>query len=573
MFQKLLTLVCIMLIPAFAFGYPDNCQFDDTIVVRDYDVHNGYNGGPINTNLTLTANNLYVLVGHVYVEEGCKITIEPGTVIWGTNPEDPTYGPDTLNPGALIIARGGIIDAEGTVDDPIIFTAVGDDVCDPDDFGYNDRQLWGGIIILGYADINTADSTGHIEGIPVGEPRADYGSDIPNDEDSSGVLQYISLRHGGHEIGDANEINGFTFGAIGSKTVCDHLEVFANYDDGYEWFGGNMNCSHLIAAYTGDDCFDMDEGIRGNFQFLFAMYTDSAGDKNGEHDGGTDPESGLPYAHPVVYNATFIGRGSNPDLCNGATSTFHIRDNWGGEYHNSIFTEASCYGIFEIENLDAGYSNPSVVDSEQRLRTGDIKFGYNMWYGHGSVMADYVNPAPPKVDYQHVLDYFNGVGDYASGSANETGPTNDFGIDPMLVSLSWRDGNHGELDPRLQTGSPAKGGAMDSYPSDPFFTTVDYKGAFDLYSSNPCDFWLGRWTYLAEKGIVPGMKCGDANASGGVNILDATYIITYLYKSGPAPKPWQVIGDVNHSGGVNILDATYLINYLYKSGPAPDCCP
>nr|MBN2277964.1 hypothetical protein [candidate division Zixibacteria bacterium] len=67
-----------------------------------------------------------------------------------------------------------------------------------------------------------------------------------------------------------------------------------------------------------------------------------------------------------------------------------------------------------------------------------------------------------------------------------------------------------------------------------------------------------------------GYVCGDANASGSVNILDVTYLINYLYKAGPAPLPPEA-GDANGNGAINILDATYLINYLYKSGPAPVC--
>lgn len=575
MLRQLIITLILTLLPVLSWTYPGGCRFDDTIVVRDWDVHNGYNGGPVNTQLHLTANNLYVLVGHVFVEEGCEITIDPGTVIWGTNPFNPDYGPDSANPGALIISRGGKIIAPGTGTNPIIFTAAGDNVCDPTDLTYNDRGLWGGLIVLGYADINTDDSTGHIEGIPVGEPRADYSSATPDDDDSSGVMQYISVRHGGHEIGDANEINGITFGAVGSKTVIDHLEVFANYDDAYEWFGGKTNCKYLIGAYCGDDGLDFDEGIRGNWQFVFIMNGPEAGDKNGEHDGGTTPEDGLPYADPNLFNVTYIGRGQDPGCIAGVkNSNFHIRDNFGGHYHNSIFAEAACWGIWEIEQLDgATYSDPTRIDSEQRLRVGDLTFEYNMFYIPGRTsMPDYINPVPDKPGYQHTLDYFNGVGDYAAPAANETGPTNEFGTDPIFTSLNWNDGPHSRLDPRLAAGSPAKGGAMSAYPADPFFTPVDYKGAFDEYSANPCDFWISGWTYLSEKKIVPGFVCGDANNSASVNILDVTYLISYLYKGGPAPTPWTQVGDVNHSGSLNILDVTYLISYLYKSGPAPQCC-
>jgi len=61
---------------------------------------------------------------------------------------------------------------------------------------------------------------------------------------------------------------------------------------------------------------------------------------------------------------------------------------------------------------------------------------------------------------------------------------------------------------------------------------------------------------------------GDANADGAVNIIDLTYLITFIYSSGPAPNPMET-GDPNHSCNINILDLTYLISYLYQSGPAP----
>ncbi|MFH2037726.1 MAG: dockerin type I repeat-containing protein [Candidatus Zixiibacteriota bacterium] len=64
--------------------------------------------------------------------------------------------------------------------------------------------------------------------------------------------------------------------------------------------------------------------------------------------------------------------------------------------------------------------------------------------------------------------------------------------------------------------------------------------------------------------------CGDVQFDGQVNILDITYLITYLYKDGTKPEIIEV-SDVNSSGDTNILDITYLINFLYKGGPDPSC--
>lgn len=62
---------------------------------------------------------------------------------------------------------------------------------------------------------------------------------------------------------------------------------------------------------------------------------------------------------------------------------------------------------------------------------------------------------------------------------------------------------------------------------------------------------------------------GDVNDNGAVNILDATYLLNFLYKGGPSPQPYLCVGNVNASGTVQILDVSYLVAYLYKSGPAP----
>jgi hypothetical protein len=66
---------------------------------------------------------------------------------------------------------------------------------------------------------------------------------------------------------------------------------------------------------------------------------------------------------------------------------------------------------------------------------------------------------------------------------------------------------------------------------------------------------------------------GDANNTGTHNILDCTYLISYLYKGGPPPIPYALCsGDANCSCTINILDVTYLINYLYKGGLPPCSC-
>jgi hypothetical protein len=79
-----------------------------------------------------------------------------------------------------------------------------------------------------------------------------------------------------------------------------------------------------------------------------------------------------------------------------------------------------------------------------------------------------------------------------------------------------------------------------------------------------------------EDGLIivfgPGIRFGDVNADGRIELGDVVYLINYLYKSGSAPLPWWFIGDTDCNKLVDLGDLVYLINYLYKSGAEP-CHP
>jgi len=191
--------------------------------------------GFLGSNTTWTADKVYVLTGKVVVGDGSTLTIEPGTIIKG---ED---DPGSLA-SALIVAQGGTIRAEGTADSPIIFTTINDNIMPGEKLSPNLDEFanseWGGLIILGYAPVSAGDGDfiAQIEGIPADDIFGRYGGDDPTD--NSGILRYVSIRHGGISIGADNEINGLTLGGVGSGTVIENVEVVANKDDGIEWFGG-----------------------------------------------------------------------------------------------------------------------------------------------------------------------------------------------------------------------------------------------------------------------------------------------------------------------------------------------
>ena len=442
MLRKFLVNGCAMLLPLAASAA--------TIDVTDADI------APA-TNAVWTADNEYVLNGLVFVDAGATLTIQPGTVIKGK----PGQGE---NASALVVARGGKIFASGTADQPIIFTAEADDVSNPSDLPLDARGLWGGVIILGSATLNSEPGETPIEGIPTTEPRGLYGGN--NDLDNSGVFRYVSIRHGGTDIGSGNEINGLTMGGVGSCTVIEYVEVYNNQDDGFEFFGGVPQTKYLVSAFNGDDSFDYDEGYRGKGQFWFAILDGETGNRAGEHDGGTTPEDGTPYATPMIYNATYIGSGEFSS--NGDNDTvLEIRDNAGGMYYNSIFTDFANEGI-DVEDLDSG------EDSRARLEAGDLVLANNIWWGFGAG-NDLAAIAPDDFVAAHLAANNNRI------------------VDPVLRGISRT--RNGGLDPRPQASSPALSGGA-AIPADGFFTQVSYVGAFGDR------LWTQGWTFLSAAGIT-----------------------------------------------------------------------
>jgi hypothetical protein len=311
------------------------------------------NGNLTATVTNLTCNNLYKLDISIYVTDGKVLNIQAGTVIKGLSGT-------ALNAKSLIVSQGAKIYAVGTPSCPIIFTADGD----PLDGTYStcNNNQWGGIILLGKAHNNVrigdlhpggapiayADSVGYIEGLDVPDIRHHYGA-FPStnpttkrfyDDDNSGVLSYVSIRHGGTIIGAANEINGLTLGSVGRGTTINHIEVVSNLDDAFEFFGGTVNVDHLVALFQGDDAFDWDQYYSGKGQFLYTVqHPDTVGllsqGSNALELDGNDVNARTPYSDAEFYNVTAIGNKVwNATLKN---SGINAKANTSGKVMNSVF--------------------------------------------------------------------------------------------------------------------------------------------------------------------------------------------------------------------------------------------
>ena len=183
----------------------------------------------ITRNTKWTKNNVYILDKSIFVKDGATLTIEPGTLILGTA----NVANDTR--GSLIITRDGKIDAVGTQEEPIVFTAKEERDGVALDPAKGDGGYWGGVVILGNAPINfytgpaTNANENEIEGFPAGSTLdIRYGG--RDSRSSSGRLKYVSIRFGGYEFAPNREINGLTLGGVGSGTEIENIENISNTD-------------------------------------------------------------------------------------------------------------------------------------------------------------------------------------------------------------------------------------------------------------------------------------------------------------------------------------------------------
>lgn len=288
-----------------ASNYNAEAQKDDGSCEYDTDPYTL--SGQITTDQTLTADQIWTLSGRVVVTSGTTLTIEPGTIIKAM----PGSG---ASASTLIIARGAKLNANGTAAAPIVMTSNSDDIEIGQTIGsslnVNVRGLWGGLLILGNAPCSfSGDVTElQIEGIPASDANGLYGGNDATD--NSGTITYVSIRHGGAEIGEGNEINGLTLAGVGSATTINNIEVVANVDDGIEFFGGTVNASNLLVWGQGDDGLDIDQAYAGTIDNSMVILNDAS-----DHAFEIDGPEGSATGSFTISNSTIIGAA---DGCNAA---------------------------------------------------------------------------------------------------------------------------------------------------------------------------------------------------------------------------------------------------------------
>ena len=398
----------------------------------------------ISTDTTWNNDTIYKIRNQVFVNDGATLTIEPGTLILAQGQN-----------AVIVVEKGGKIMAEGRREAPIVMT------CD-DDVGTRTSGCWGGLIILGNADVTRDNPIA--EGV-VPETRPVYGG--TDDEDSSGVLRYVRVEFAGVDFNPETQPNAFGFHGVGSGTVIEYIQAHEGEDDGIEFFGGTANCLYCVSDGAKDDGFDWALGWRGTAQNLFILQdgqSDNGIEADNDREGGFNA---MPRSHPTLYNVTMIGGAFLSPIT-------HQGDGMRIRVGSAVTARNVIVAGFGGDALDVRPNGPTVTFFED----GTSSLTNSILTLNGGAMGN------------------NQINDDSSGVVVEAlEPPNRLpgyiDVDPRLRNITYE----GNPDPRPVAGSPAlRIGAAATPPSD---GTLDPSaqciGAF-------CgENWLEEWTFFGAE--------------------------------------------------------------------------
>ncbi len=431
--------------------------------------------GDISSDMTLSADKKYLLKGFVYVTNGATLHIPAGTIIMG----------DKATKGTLVVTRGSKVDAQGTADKPIVFTSALD-------AGARREGDWGGVIILGKGAVNATGGEAKIEGglVPTngGDEKAYIyygGGATPNANDNSGTLKYVRIEFAGVAYSPDNEINGLTLGGVGAGTTISYVQVYRSGDDAIEWFGGNVNCDHLVATYSWDDDFDTDNGFSGKVQYglihRYKSIADLSGSNGFESDNDANGSTNTPQTSAKFANITVVGPVTT-------TGTSGINANY---QHAAQIRRNSSISI--LNSMLIGFPAGLYIDDTKGTKTiENAKSGSLMF--QGNIIAGCATPwkatALTSADSTAYKTWRTATNTVVLTSAADVKM-----VDPNKYSAAVAGSGTGTPNFLLGAGSPALTGAVSV--STYGLENTTYIGAFD--ASND---WTKGWTTWSAESTV-----------------------------------------------------------------------
>jgi hypothetical protein len=206
----------------------------------------------ISSDMTLSASKVYGIDKRVVIENNAVLNIEPGTTLAGCSLF--SY---------LVVTQDSKIIAKGTKNKPIIFTSQ------MDLLGYSSAGRvgeWGGVVIAGNAYTHYKDNKYEAD------ESISFGSQLHDkDYESSGILEYVLIKHTGYQVKKDKELNGLSLAGVGGGTVMKNIAIVGGSDDGVEIWGGKVNIDGLYVYNAKDDSVDVDMGYSGKINNVLVV--------------------------------------------------------------------------------------------------------------------------------------------------------------------------------------------------------------------------------------------------------------------------------------------------------------
>ena len=369
------------------------------------------------------------------------LTIDPGVIVYAS--------------GSSYIAstRGNTLIARGTRERPIIFTSR-DNVLGL--VGEDSSSQWGGVVMLGRAQVTDCIASGATPGSNDCEfalegsitPARGGGTD---NEDDSGVIEFVQIRFSGFILGQDNELQGLTTIGTGSGTEFDYLQSVNSSDDGVEFFGGTVNMKHLIVYGSEDDSLDVDIGVKSDLQYVILSQR-SVGDTLIESDSSNGGEDETPRTAVRMSNATMIQRVPNDQA---------LRFRGGSDFTivNSVLIDAS--------GRDGGTPCLRVDDIETNQATGPDELGPLVFSSLGI-----------QCETLSRNGSFDGLTAAQAAALFTDDESNDVDYTATLTNFYLNGANEDGFTP-----------IFDPTELSSFFEATDFIGAV-----SPTDDWTAGWT-------------------------------------------------------------------------------
>jgi hypothetical protein len=353
-----------------------------------------------------------------------------------------------------------------------------------------------------------------------------------NDNDNSGIMTYVSIRHSGANLLVGSEINGLTLASVGRGTKIEHIEIVSCADDNIEIFGGTVDLKYCTTLYGNDDMYDYDLGWTGKAQFLFGMKADHAGtpnvsqdnDNGFECDGGDNSQLVNP-SNPTIYNATILGNAKVDGTAdNRALAAMNFKDAARGTLNNSVF--AHFKNGLNVESAAVGTGNNNhnafhnwTVAGTQSGAPLSLKVKCNTFVGVANPMVQSAsslaavgtvttaNTAQFTADNNLILTQAEGI---------TAGFNYAFAINGSTNAITTKN----DVVPNTGVAAFQLGAGCPQAPMDGFFSPANYRGAFAPSANN--ENWLSDWTYSQVLNSTNGVTAcpTDINNDGTTDVND-----------------------------------------------------